>query len=172
MSVYPVKKKQTENDYKLKKGYNMGFTLSQRSLDRLDGVNEDMVRVVKKAIDVSKIDFGVICGLRTVEEQEALLAKGASQTMKSKHLDGLAVDLMAYIGGRASWELNVYDDIADAMKEAAKLENVGIRWGAAWQIDDMRTWEGTMEEAMNAYVDLRRGQGRRPFIDGPHFELS
>ena len=150
----------------------MGFTLSKRSLDRLEGVNDDMVRVVKKAIDVSKIDFGVICGMRTIEEQEALVAKGASQTMKSKHLEGLAVDLMAYVGGRASWELNLYDDIADAMKEAAKLEDVPIRWGAAWHIDNIANWDGTMEEAMNAYIDLRRGQGRRPFIDGPHFELS
>ena len=150
----------------------MAFTLSKRSLDRLEGVNDDMVRVVKKAIDVSKIDFGVICGMRTIEEQEALVAKGASQTMKSKHLEGLAVDLMAYVGGRASWELNLYDDIADAMKEAAKLEDVPIRWGAAWHIDNIANWDGTMEEAMNAYIDLRRGQGRRPFIDGPHFELS
>ena len=150
----------------------MGFTLSKRSLDRLEGVNDDMVRVVKKAIDVSKIDFGVICGMRTIEEQEALVAKGASQTMKSKHLEGLAVDLMAYVGGRASWELNLYDDIADAMKEAAKLEDVPIRWGAAWHIDNIANWDGTMEEAMNAYIDLRRGQGRRPFIDGPHFELA
>ena len=150
----------------------MPFNLSQKSLDRLEGVNDDMVRVVKKAIELTKVDFGVICGLRTVEEQEELVAKGASQTMKSKHIDGLAVDLMAYLGGRASWELNLYDDIADAMKEAAKLENVGVRWGAAWQIDIMADWDGTMEEAMNAYIDLRRSQGRRPFIDGPHFELS
>jgi hypothetical protein len=28
-----------------------------------------------------------------------------------------------------------------------------------------------MEEAMNAYIDLRRSEGKRPFIDGPHFEL-
>ena len=150
----------------------MPFNLSQKSLDRLEGVNDDMVRVVKKAIELTKVDFGVICGLRTVEEQEELVAKGASQTMKSKHIDGLAVDLMAYLGGRASWELNLYDDIADAMKEAAKLENVGVRWGAAWQIDNMADWDGTMEEAMNAYIDLRRSQGRRPFLDGPHFELS
>ena len=150
----------------------MPFNLSQKSLDRLEGVNDDMVRVVKKAIELTKVDFGVICGLRTVEEQEELVAKGASQTMKSKHIDGLAVALMAYLGGRASWELNLYDDIADAMKEAAKLENVGVRWGAAWQIDNMADWDGTMEEAMNAYIDLRRSQGRRPFIDGPHFELS
>ncbi len=150
----------------------MPFNLSQKSLDRLKGVDDDMVRVVKKAIELTKVDFGVICGLRTVEEQEELVAKGASQTMKSKHIDGLAVDLMAYLGGRASWELNLYDDIADAMKEAAKLENVGVRWGAAWQINNMADWDGTMEEAMNAYIDLRRSQGRRPFIDGPHFELS
>ena len=150
----------------------MGFTLSQRSLDRLEGVNPDMIRVVKKAIELTKIDFGVICGMRTIEEQKALVAKGASQTMKSKHLDRLAVDLMAYIGGRASWELNVYDDIADAMKDAAKHENVAVRWGAAWHINDLRTCNMTMEQAKNDYIDTRRREGRRPFIDGPHFELS
>ena len=150
----------------------MGFTLSQRSLDRLEGVHDDMVRVVKKAIDLTKIDFGVICGLRTIEEQKALVDKGASQTMKSKHIDGLAVDLMAYVGGRASWELNLYADIADAMMEAAKLEDVSVRWGAAWHINDIASCGMTMEQAMNSYIDARRAEGRRPFIDGPHFELS
>ena len=90
--------------------------------------------------------------------------------MKSKHLTGDAVDLMAYIGSRGSWELNLYDDIADAMKESAIQNGVGIRWGAAWNIPDIREWEGTMEEAMNHYIDERRAQKRRPFIDGPHFE--
>jgi len=28
-----------------------------------------------------------------------------------------------------------------------------------------------MESAMNDYIDTRRSQGRRPFIDAPHFEL-
>jgi len=96
---------------------------------------------------------------------------GASQTMKSKHLEGRAVDLMAYIGGRGSWELNVYDEIADAMKEAAVKVDVAVRWGAAWTVTDIREWEGTMEDAMNSYIDTRRSQGRRPFIDAPHFEL-
>ncbi len=150
----------------------MSYTLSSKSLSKLEGVNNSLQRCVKKAIELTKVDFGCICGMRTLKEQQDLVAKGASQTLKSKHLEGLAVDLMAYCGGRASWELNLYDDIADAMKEAAKLENVGIRWGAAWHIDDIRSWDGTMEAAMNAYVDLRRGQGRRPFIDGPHFELA
>jgi peptidoglycan L-alanyl-D-glutamate endopeptidase CwlK len=149
----------------------MSFKLSQRSLDKLEGVDERLVAVVKHAITATKIDFGVIQGMRTLEMQKELVAKGASQTMKSKHLEGNAVDLMAYIGGRGSWELNVYDDLADAMKEGANAVGCKVRWGAAWHIDDIGSWDGTMEEAMNSYIDLRRSQGRRPFIDGPHFEL-
>jgi peptidoglycan L-alanyl-D-glutamate endopeptidase CwlK len=149
----------------------MSFKLSQRSLDKLEGVDERLVAVVKHAITATKIDCGVIQGMRTLEMQKELVAKGASQTMKSKHLEGNAVDLMAYIGGRGSWELNVYDDLADAMKEGANAVGCKVRWGAAWHIDDIGSWDGTMEEAMNSYIDLRRSQGRRPFIDGPHFEL-
>ena len=78
---------------------------------------------------------------------------------------------MAYIGSRASWELNLYDDIADAMKQAAIKHDVAIKWGAAWSVGNIAEWEGTREEAMNSYIDLRRSEGRRPFIDGPHFEL-
>ena len=149
----------------------MTFKLSRRSLDRLEGVDEDLQAVVKMAITLSKIDFGVIEGLRTEEKQKQLVESGASQTMKSKHLEGRAVDLMAYIGGRGSWELNVYDEIADAMKEGAIKVDVAVRWGAAWTVTDIREWEGTMEDAMNSYIDTRRSEGRRPFIDAPHFEL-
>jgi len=149
----------------------MSYKLGERSKQKLEGVDERMQAVVRSAIGQSKQDFSVICGLRTIEEQRALVAKGASQTMKSKHIDGHAVDLAAYVDG-IRWELNLYDEIADAMKAAAIECGVPIRWGAAWHIDDIRQWKGTMEEAMNEYIDLRRSQGRRPFIDAPHFELS
>jgi peptidoglycan L-alanyl-D-glutamate endopeptidase CwlK len=148
----------------------MAYKLGKRSKEKLEGVDERMISIVRYAINISKQDFSVICGLRTKKEQEALVAKGASKTMKSKHLEGNAVDLMAYIdGGR--WELKLYDEIADAMAEGARAINVPVKWGAAWSVGDIRSWNGTMEEAMNAYVDLRRSQGRRPFIDAPHFEL-
>ena len=64
-----------------------------------------------------------------------------------------------------------HDDLADAMKEGANMVGCKVRWGAAWHIDNIGDWDGTSEDAMNAYIDLRRSQGRRPFIDGPHFEL-
>ena len=80
----------------------MTFKLSQRSRDKLEGVDAGLIAVVDYAIAVTKIDFGVICGLRSIEEQRELVAKGASKTLKSKHIDGYAVDLMAYIGSSGS----------------------------------------------------------------------
>lgn len=147
------------------------FRLSKRSQDNLVGVRAPLVAVVRRAITLTKVDFAVTEGFRTSIRQRELVAKGASQTMDSKHLIGDAVDLVAFLGSRISWELALYDEIADAMRAAAREENVGIRWGAAWNIPDIRHWTGTMEAAMNFYVDARRGLGKRPFIDAPHFEL-
>ena len=149
----------------------MAFKLSARSIRKLEGVEKDLVAVVMDAITLTKVDFGVTYGVRTLEEQKKLYESGRSQSMKSKHLDGKAVDLVAYFGSDISWELNVYDDICDAMAEAARRNSVAIKWGAAWSEGDIRMYQGTAEDAMNAYVDLRRSQGRRPFIDAPHFEM-
>jgi peptidoglycan LD-endopeptidase CwlK len=135
----------------------MSFKLSERSLDRLKGVDQKLVDVVKRAIDLTEIDFGVSEGLRTLERQKELVEKGASQTLKSKHLGGRAVDLVAYIGPRVSWELAVYDDIADAVRQGHK---------------NLTDTKMSAEDLMNEYIDLRRSQSRRPFIDAPHFELA
>lgn len=150
----------------------MTFKLSKRSLANLEGVDYRLVTVVHRAIELTKVDFAVIEGVRTPQRQRELFNKGASQIREGgTHVQGKAVDLMAYIGPRASWELNLYDDIADAMKAAAIEHNVPLRWGAAWNVPDIRHWKGTMQEAMNFYIDARRAQGKRPFIDGPHFEI-
>ena len=154
----------------------MAFKLSNRSRNKLDGVHNRLVAVVEHAIKITKVDFGVTYGVRTIEEQERLVAAGRSQTMKSKHLiqpDGFshAVDVVAYDGSDVIWEINVYDDICDAFKEGAIAAELSVKWGAAWSEGDIRTYEGTAEDAMNNYIDLRRSQGRRPFIDGPHFEV-
>lgn len=150
----------------------MTFKLSERSLTKLEPVKPKLFDVVMEAIEITKVDFGVICGLRTEDEQRKLVASGASQTMKSKHLTGDAVDLMAYIGSRGTWELNMYDDVAEAMREAAQNQGVRIRWGAAWTVPDIADWNLSMEDAMNSYIDERRAEKRRPFIDAPHFELN
>ena len=149
---------------------SQNWVLSSRSREKLSGVKPELAGTVKRALELSPIDFGVTEGIRSVDRQKELVARGLSQTMNSKHLAGNAVDLVAYLSGRVCWEMSAYDELADAMKQAAKETGVSIRWGGAWQIRDIRLYEGTMEDATNAYIDLRRSQGRRPFLDGPHFE--
>lgn len=121
----------------------MTFKLSQRSLDKLKGVDDDLVRVVKRAIELSSIDFAVLEGVRDVERQKELMAKGYSQTLRSKHVIGRAVDLGAWVNNTISWDKAFYLEIAKAMKQAAKELNVNIRWGGDF----------------------------KSFFDGPHFEL-
>ena len=110
----------------------MTFKLSQRSLDRMKGVDERLVNVVKRAIEISEIDFMVTEGLRTEARQKQLVAAGASKTMKSKHLVGKAVDLAAVVDGQVRWDWPLYIKIATAMKRAAEIFNVKIVWGGDW----------------------------------------
>ena len=119
------------------------FKLSSRSHNKLQGVHPDMVETVMSAIRLTKVDFGVTYGVRSIEEQKILYESGRSQTMNSKHLIqestgySHAVDLVAYFGKDISWELNVYDDICDAMAEAARGVGCAIKWGAAWSEGDI-----------------------------------
>jgi len=121
----------------------MGFSLSARSLKALEGVHPDMVKVVKRAIQITDIDFVVTEGLRTVAKQKQLVAAGASQTMRSRHLTGHAVDLAALVAGKVRWDYPLYGKLAIAMKQAAKDVGVPIEWGGSWV----------------------------KFKDGPHFQL-
>ena len=120
------------------------FKLSKRSKSRMSGVNDDLVTVVNRAIELTPVDFGVSEGIRTKERQAKLLAEGKSRTMKSRHLIGEAVDVYAWVGGKVSWDVKYYHQIADAMKEAAKELDVQITWGGDW----------------------------RTFFDGPHFQVE
>ncbi len=120
------------------------FRFSARSLAKLEGVHPDLVRVVHRALELSKVDFSIVEGLRTVERQKELLASGASRTMNSRHITGHAVDLAPFIAGQIRWDWPPFYDIAKAMKAAAAELNVPIIWGGDWTT----------------------------FKDGPHWELD
>lgn len=125
--------------------------LPKSSLDKLKGIHPDLVRVIKRAAADWKdpeTGFIVTYGTRTVEEQKALVAKGASTTMRSRHIiapNGFAhaVDLAYTIGGKVRWDWPLYDKLSKAVKAAAKAEKVPIEWGGDWT----------------------------SFKDGPHFQL-
>lgn len=119
------------------------FKFSQRSLDKLHGVHPELIAVAVLALKLSTVDFGITCGLRTLEEQKALVAAGASKTLDSRHITGDAIDVAAWIGPKLSWDMTYYQQIAVAMKQAAEHLGVPIEWGGDWIT----------------------------FKDGPHFQL-
>ena len=111
----------------------MGFILSQKSLRRLEGVNPALVQVVKRAIQITPIDFIVVEGLRTKERQAYLVEKGASKTMNSRHLTGDAVDLAPIVNNKVSWDWKDFYPLAEAVKKAAKEVKVEVEWGGDWE---------------------------------------
>lgn len=121
----------------------MSFSLSNKSKEKLEGVDERLVKVIKRALEITPIDFAVIEGLRTPERQKELVSKGLSQTLKSKHLTGHAVDLGAIINGTITWDKPHYDELSKYVKQAAQELNIKIRWGGDF----------------------------KSFYDGVHFEL-
>ena len=137
----------------------MSYALGARSLARLEGVHPDLVRVVKRAIEITAQDFMVTEGLRTLARQKDLYAQGRTKpgpvvtwTLKSKHIDGLAVDLVPFNDGKPDWTAGKnFDEIAKAMHDAAEELGVQITWGADWDRD------GNPRE---------RGES-----DSPHFQL-
>lgn len=145
------------------------FVLGERSLSRLVGVDPKLVAVVKRAIQITEVDFTVVEGVRTLARQRQLVASGASQTLKSKHITGDAVDLGAFIDGAISWEEKHYYALAEAVRLAAIELGVGIIWGGSW-LGDIRN-HNSAKEALDLYVSTRRKQKRKIFLDLVHFEL-
>lgn len=121
----------------------MTYTLSKKSRDRLVGVHQDLIKVVERAIEITEIDFAVLEGVRSKTRQEHLVKAGASQTMRSRHLTGHAVDLGAYVAGSVRWDWPLYHKLAVAVKQAAAELQIPIEWGGDWTT----------------------------FKDGPHFQL-
>lgn len=109
----------------------MSFALGERSQRNLEGVHPDLVSVVKRAIGITKQDFMVIEGMRSLERQKQLLAEGKSKTMNSRHLTGHAVDLCPY---PVDWnDADKFVAISEAMKEAAKELDIPLEWGGDWK---------------------------------------
>lgn len=154
----------------------MAFVLGQRSLNKLVGVHPKLVAVVKKAIQLTTVDFAVTDGVRTLAEQKKLVTSGASKTMKSKHLiqaDGYghAVDLVPWINGGPRWEWGPIWHIAQAIDQVATEQGVRLIWGAVWDrtLMDIGGSPAALQSAVEHYKQRHPGPD---FIDGPHYQLA
>lgn len=90
-------------------------------------------------------DVKVICGARTVEEQKALVAKGASKTMNSRHIVRVgesfcrAVDVITFPVNWGDWKSHYYlGGIIKgiAIEKGIKTGRDALRWGGDWDSDN------------------------------------
>lgn len=108
------------------------FKFGAGSLKKLEGVDERLVEVLKEAISISPIDFTIVEGLRTLERQKELVKEGKSKTLKSKHIDGLAIDICACI---PKVDFNATVDtalIVGIIYAIANKKGIRVRLGAIW----------------------------------------
>lgn len=151
------------------------FKLSDRSIQRLEGVHQDLIAVVENAIEISSLDFGVSEGLRTMRRQQHLVDTGKSWTLKGRHLTGHAVDLIAYDEGVVSWEMSDFAIIATAIRKSSDEINVPITWGAIWDrlISELSLEDGSFNDDIDEYIArFVDKEGRKPRLDGPHIQLA
>lgn len=114
------------------------FQFGAKSEAQFKGVHPDLVAVCRRALQLSTVDFMILQGLRTEAQQKENVAKGASQTMRSRHLTGHAIDFGAYVGGKyvngdTPEEYRYYEQIAKAFKLASEVLNIPIIWGGDWK---------------------------------------
>lgn len=137
---------------------------SKTSKKRLSTCHNDLQLIINTAISISKIDFGVAEGHRSIEKQQQYFNEGKSKidgvTRKGKHnySPSLAVDIYAYVNGKASWNnedlsylAGLIDAVAEMLYKDAKITHK-LRWGGNWDMDG------------EILID-------QSFDDRPHFEL-
>ena len=126
------------------------FSLGKKSIENLIGVDDDLIDIVELAIEITKVDFGIPStgGYRVEAEQAKLFTAGLSKAdgrvNKSKHQTGRAVDVFAYVDGKASYNTEHLAMVAAAMLQSASQLNIELKWGGHF----------------------------RSFTDMPHFELG
>lgn len=135
------------------------YKLGKHSKRKLKGVHPRLAFVVMEAIKITKQDFMVFCGVRSEAKQKQLRAQGRSWTNDSYHLYGLAVDLVAYVKGKPTWDLSYYKAIHTAMKEVMKEHNIkGIFNGQDLWGKDAVHWQfsrGDNHVNMKTIYDIR-----------------
>ena len=106
----------------------------KRSKSRLNGVNSKLVNILNESIKL--MDLTVLEGVRSKERQRVLVAKGASKTMKSKHLKGMAVDVTPYpVDFDSAKGINRHYYMAGILRGIAHMMKISVRSGADWDSD-------------------------------------
>lgn len=117
----------------------MSYKFGETSLKRMQGVHPLLRQCAERALSYGILDLTVVPygGLRTLDDQRQLVAKGASQTLNSLHRVqpetgfGHAIDLAPY---PLDWNNIERFMLAGTLMFRAAMElGVPLEWGGHWK---------------------------------------
>lgn len=111
----------------------MALTYDKRNRENLAKLADSTKAAALKWYEylvAENIDVLIYETIRTEAQQRENVAKGASQTMRSYHLVGQALDFVPVKGKDTLW--NGYG-AADIKKAVAKAKALGFEWGGDWK---------------------------------------
>ncbi|HDU1093720.1 TPA: M15 family metallopeptidase [Listeria monocytogenes] len=103
-----------------------------RSLANVNKLADNTKSAARKLLDWAEnsgIEVLIYETIRTKEQQSANVANGASQTMRSYHLVGQALDFVMAKGKTVDWGAYRSDK---GKKFVAKAKSLGFEWGGDW----------------------------------------
>jgi len=115
------------------------MTMNSNDIRRIKGVDSILAIIFYEAQRTCnyEIHIAYLGGLRTSDEQYELFKKKKSKkngiSNKSKHQLGEAIDFVIYIDGKANWDVEKYDEVAQHMIGIAEEKfNTKLRGGWDW----------------------------------------
>lgn len=113
------------------------------SLDSLEQPFKAIALELLARLVEAKIPVLIINTRRTQEEQDKNIASGVSWVKRSKHQDGLAIDIVPYsvydINGPDKLNWNSNDPVWETIGTIG--EELGLIWGGRWKVKDMGHFE-------------------------------
>jgi peptidoglycan L-alanyl-D-glutamate endopeptidase CwlK len=113
-----------------------GYVFSQRSINNLKETHPDLQKLAHCALEKTPTDFVIVDGWRSDAEHQKNLANGVSWIKRSRHQDGMAIDVAAYVDGKITYEVDYYVGIAGAFYFCSDLHDIPIIHGGEWRVKD------------------------------------
>lgn len=134
------------------------FLFSAHSKALLATVKPELQAVAVAALGLSTVDFAIVQGNRTLDEQRQLFGEGRTAaeclaagvpaafakpdaqkvtwTLRSNHLNGDAIDVCPVVNGALEWDNDgskgLWPQIAATFKAASVKTGIRIYWGGDW----------------------------------------
>ena len=126
------------------------FKFGTRSQEKLLMVEDEIQKLCDLALRETTVDFSIIDGFRTVEDQQEMFNKGVSNldgiNKKSAHQSGLAIDVIPYVKGIDIWDADnleakaAWFEVHRAFLRAARLLKYNIELGVSYNIGGGRDY--------------------------------